>query len=122
MDQKVQLAVLMAFLVGAVQLAISLARLGDLTRYVSHSVIVGFTAGASVLLVLDQTKNLLGQRAVGDVHDHFLLRVWHSLSAGGPVHGPTVAIGLGSIALIYLLRAVKRRLFPFLRSSWSWSC
>jgi SulP family sulfate permease len=52
--------VLVAFLVGAIQLAISLLRLGDLTRYISHSVIVGFTAGASVLLVLDQMKNLLG--------------------------------------------------------------
>lgn len=114
LDQKVQLAVLMAFLIGAVQLAISLARLGDLTRYVSHSVIVGFTAGASVLLVLDQTKNLLGQRAAGDLHDHFLLRVWNSLTQGGPVHGPTVAIGLGSIAMILALRQVKKRWLPFL--------
>src|SRR5262249_20699692 len=48
----VQAAVLLAFLMGAIQLAISLARLGDLTRYISHSVIVGFTLGASVLLVL----------------------------------------------------------------------
>lgn len=114
-DQKVQLAVLMAFLIGAVQLAISLARLGDLTRYVSHSVIVGFTAGASMLLVMDQTKNLLGQRAVGDVHDHFLLRVWSSLTQGGPVHTATVAVGVGSIALILLLRWVKRKLgMPFI--------
>ena len=58
---------LIALLVGAIQLGISLLRLGDLTRYISHSVIVGFTAGASVLLVLDQMKNLLGLKAVGDV-------------------------------------------------------
>ena len=38
-----QAAVLMAFLVGAIQLGITLLRLGDLTRYISHSVIVGFT-------------------------------------------------------------------------------
>ena len=104
---RIQLAILMAFLIGAMQIAISLARLGDLTRYVSHSVIVGFTAGASLLLVLDQLKNLLGQRAMGDVHDHFLWRFWQSLSEGGPVHGPTLAIGLGSIALVLLLRWFK---------------
>ena len=51
---------LLAFLVGAVQLGIALLRLGDLTRYVSHSVIVGFTVGAGTLLVLDQMKNLFG--------------------------------------------------------------
>jgi SulP family sulfate permease len=114
--QRVQAAVLLAFLIGAIQLTISLARLGDLTRYVSHSVIVGFTAGASLLLVFDQLKNLLGQRAVGDVHDHFLMRFWQSLTEGGPIHGPTVLIGLSSIALVLLLRYFKRKagwpLFP----------
>ena len=43
-------------------MGIALLRLGDLTRYVSHSVIVGFTVGAGTLLVLDQLKNLLGLR------------------------------------------------------------
>ncbi len=108
--QRLQLAILMAFLIGAIQLAISLAKLGDLTRYVSHSVIVGFTAGASLLLVLDQFKNLVGQRAVGDVHDHFLLRFWHSLTEGGPAHGPTLLLGLASIALVLVLRHFKRKL------------
>jgi sulfate permease, SulP family len=107
---RIQLAILMAFLIGVMQIAISLARLGDLTRYVSHSVIVGFTAGASLLLLLDQTKNLLGQRAMGDVHDHFLWRFWQSLTQGGPVHGPTLAIGLSSIAIVLLLRWIKHKL------------
>src|ERR1035437_4021676 len=59
-EQKIQAAILLAFMVGSIQLAITLARLGDLTRYISHSVVVGFTAGAGGLLVLDQLKNLLG--------------------------------------------------------------
>jgi len=109
-NDRLQLAVLMAFMIGAIQLLISLARLGDLTRYVSHSVIVGFTAGASLLLVFDQLKNLLGQSAVGDVHDHFLLRFWNSLTEGGSVHGPTVTVGLASIALVLILRALKKKL------------
>ena len=108
--QRVQVAVLLAFMIGAIQLAISFAKLGDLTRYVSHSVIVGFTAGASLLLVLDQLKNLLGQSAVGDVHDHFLVRFWRSLAEGGAVHGPTLMIGLASIALVLVARYFKRKL------------
>ena len=107
-DEKVQAAVLVAFLVGSIQLAISFLRLGDLTRYISHSVIVGFTAGASVLLVLDQTKNLLGLKVVGGVHDHFLVRFWSTMSGGGAVHGPTVTIGIASIVLVLALRRVKR--------------
>ncbi|MCK6446674.1 MAG: SulP family inorganic anion transporter [Planctomycetes bacterium] len=108
--ELIQAAIFMAFFIGAIQLAISLARLGDLTRYISHSVIVGFTAGASLLLVLDQLKNLFGQKSVGDVHDHFLVRFWSSLTDGGPIHGPTLLVGLGSIALVLALRFVKRRL------------
>jgi SulP family sulfate permease len=109
-DERVQAAVLVAFLMGSIQLAISVLRLGDLTRFISHSVIVGFTAGASVLLLLDQTKNLLGLKAVGDVHDHFLHRFWQTITQGGTPHGPTVAIGLASIGLIFALRWLKRRL------------
>ena len=109
-DERVHAAILIALLVGCIQLAISLLRLGDLTRYISHSVIVGFTAGASVLLVLDQMKNLLGLKAVGDVHAQFLMRFWRTMTEGGAVHGPTVAVGVSSIVLVLLLRVVKARL------------
>ena len=68
------------FLVGVVQTGISLLRLGDLSRYVSHAVIVGFTVGASVLLVLDQLKNLLGLPPAGSGEDHFLVRVWLTMA------------------------------------------
>jgi SulP family sulfate permease len=109
-DEKVQAAVLLAFLVGAVQLGITFLRLGDLTRYISHSVIVGFTLGAGSLLVLDQVKNLLGMRSVGDVHDHFVVRFVRSLFEGGGVHAETAAVGLGSVALVLALRWLKGRL------------
>jgi sulfate permease, SulP family len=109
-EQKVQAAVLIAFLVGAIQLGITLLRLGDLSRYISHSVIVGFTLGAGTLLVLDQLKNLLGLKSVGDIHDHFLVRLFLTLTQGGGVHEATAAIGLGSIALVIVLRALKKRL------------
>lgn len=109
-DLKVQAAVLLAFMVGAIQLGITLLRLGDLTRYISHSVIVGFTLGAGSLLVLDQVKNLFGMKSVGDVHDHFLVRFVRSLTEGGGVHLETAAIGLGSIALVLAIRWLKARM------------
>jgi SulP family sulfate permease len=109
-DARIQAAILMTFMIGAIQLGISFLRLGDLTRYISHSVIVGFTAGASVLLVLDQLKNLLGLPAQGSAHDHFLHRFFLTMSDVGRLHGPTAAVGVGSIALVLALRWLKRRL------------
>jgi SulP family sulfate permease len=108
-DARVQAAILLAFVVGVIQLAITLLRLGDLERYISHSVIVGFTAGASALLALDQLKNLLGLKAVGDAHAHFLVRFFRTLVESGGVQVETTCIGLGSIAAVVLLRRLKRR-------------
>jgi len=45
---------------GLMQLAMSLVRLGGLARYMSHSAIVGFTAGAGVLIAAGQVHWLLG--------------------------------------------------------------
>jgi SulP family sulfate permease len=106
-DARIQAAILMALLVGAIQLWISLLGLGDLTRYISHSVIVGFTAGASVLLVLDQTKNLLGLEAAGGPHDHFLYRFWLTMTDVRSLNLPTLAVGGASILLVLALRWLK---------------
>jgi SulP family sulfate permease len=105
--ERVPAAVLLAFLVGTIQLGIALLRLGDLTRFVSHSVIVGFTVGAGTLLVLDQTKNLLGLEARGEPADHFLKRFWLSMTEGGSVHCSTLLIGVGTIVVVVALRHVN---------------
>lgn len=107
--ERVSAAILLAFMVGTIQLVIALLRLGDLSRYISHSVIVGFTVGASVLLVLDQMKNLLGLRAVGDVHDHFVVRFYRTMTEGGSVHPATAAVGFGAVALVLAVRWLKSR-------------
>ncbi len=106
-DEKIQAAVLLAFMVGIVQLVITSMRLGDLTRYISHSVIVGFTLGASSLLVLDQMKNLLGLASMGGVHDTFLYRFWLTMTQGGDVNTATLSIGLATIAMVLALRGLK---------------
>ena len=115
-EQRLQAAVLLALLVGSIQVSITLLQLGDLTRYISHSVIIGFTLGAGTLLPLDQLKNLLGFQAMGDVHAPFLVRFWDTMTQGGPVNLPTLQVGLGSILLVLGLRWIKGklglRLFP----------
>lgn len=108
-EERVAAAVLLACMIGLIQTGLSLLRLGDLTRYISHSVIVGFTAGAAVLLALDQLRNLLGLKSLGDPHDHFLKRFWLSLSRGGPVDSWTVAMGVGTIAFVLGVRWINQR-------------
>lgn len=58
--EYVRLVLTLTFLVGAIQLTLGLFRLGTLVNFVSHTVVVGFTAGAAVLIALSQVKNFFG--------------------------------------------------------------
>ena len=107
-ETRLPIIITLTFMVGLIQLLITLLRLGDVTRYISHSVIVGFTLGAGSLLVIDQMKNLLGIPGVGNAHDHLLLRFWLTMTQGGGIHAETTLVGVGTIALIVLLRGVKK--------------
>jgi SulP family sulfate permease len=54
------LALTLTFLAGVYQLAFGLARLGALVNFVSHTVVIGFTAGAAILIVTSQVKHVTG--------------------------------------------------------------
>lgn len=54
------LVLTLTFLAGVFQLAFGLARLGTVLNFVSHSVIVGFTAGAACLIATGQLKYAMG--------------------------------------------------------------
>jgi SulP family sulfate permease len=56
----VSLALVLTFLAGFFQLAMGLLRMGKLVNFVSHSVIIGFTAGAGILIAFKQLKHVFG--------------------------------------------------------------
>lgn len=58
--QYVSLVLTLTFLVGALQFLLGLARVGALVDKVPHSVVVGFTAGAAVLIINSQIGPMLG--------------------------------------------------------------
>jgi SulP family sulfate permease len=59
-EEYVALAITLAFMVGVLQLIMGVVRLGALVNFISHSVVVGFTAGAACLIAAKQTKDFLG--------------------------------------------------------------
>ncbi|MBI4983936.1 MAG: sulfate permease [Rhodocyclales bacterium] len=58
--QYINLVLTLTFLVGVFQLALGLARMGALVNFISHSVVIGFTAGAAVLIAASQVRNFFG--------------------------------------------------------------
>ncbi len=109
-NERLPAAILMAFLVGVFQTAITLFRLGDLTRFISHSVIVGFTLGAAILLVLDQLKNLLGLPSQGAPDTHFLVRFWLTMREFEATNPLALGIGVATMIFVGLLRTLGQRL------------
>ena len=56
----IRLVLTLTLLIGVLQIAMGLARLGALVNFISHTVIVGFTAGAGLLIVAAQLRNFSG--------------------------------------------------------------
>jgi sulfate permease, SulP family len=50
----------LTFLTGLFQLAMGLAKMGALVNFISHTVVIGFTAGAALLIAASQVKNFFG--------------------------------------------------------------
>jgi SulP family sulfate permease len=66
-------AILLAFLVGAIQFLLGVFRLGFLVNFLSHPVISGFTSAAALIIGLSQLKHLLGIEIPRSHHIHEIL-------------------------------------------------
>ncbi|MEE6179841.1 SulP family inorganic anion transporter [Mycobacterium sp. 050134] len=100
---------LLAVLVGGFQIVIGLFRLGNLTRYISESVIIGFMAAAAFLLAVGQLGNALGVRDKGNGHMQVLHRVWLTLTHGDHVNYRAVTLSVVAVVLAVVLRRMVRR-------------
>jgi sulfate permease, SulP family len=105
---RIAAAFMMSLMIGVIQVSITLFRLGDLSRYISSAVIVGFTCGASVLLLLDQLKNLLGLDYKADMRAPFIKRFYETILYSGPIHWPTVMLAALTIAVVLIFRWINR--------------
>jgi SulP family sulfate permease len=75
-EEYIRLVLTLTFLAGVYQLAFGLARLGTLVNFVSHSVVVGFTSGAAILIATSQLKHVLG---LSLPDSHAFVEVWLNL-------------------------------------------
>lgn len=106
-SQYLAAALTVTLLVGLIQLAMGLLRLGSLVSFISHTVVIGFTAGAAILIATSQLKHLLGVSVDGG--QGFLLDL-AALVQGLPETNPyALAIGLISLLTSLLVRRLGRR-------------
>jgi sulfate permease, SulP family len=101
----VALAGTLAIMVGAIQLVLGLLRLGSVVDLLSHAVISGFTSAAALVIAASQLRALTGIEAEGG--HTFVAELTGLLGGIGTLHPATLAVGLGAVVVLVLL---KRRL------------
>ncbi|RYD06613.1 hypothetical protein N752_02790 [Desulforamulus aquiferis] len=84
-------------------------RLGSLVNYVSHAVIVGFTAGAGIIIAMGQLNNLLGVK-LPDGHLSSIGKVIACFENIGTTNLVALGLGLFTIAVILLCRRINKNL------------
>ncbi len=101
-------AATLALLVGAIQIAAGVFRLAALLDYISKPVLLGFITGAGTLIGTGQLHNATyTPRPEGAI---LFVRLARWAGDLGQAHGPSVAVALGSMALVLGLRRLDRRI------------
>jgi sulfate permease, SulP family len=97
----IELALLMTLLVGAFQIIAGLVRLGGLVSFVSHSVIVAFTAAAALLIAVSQLAGAFGipDEGGGNVIER-LQRVIEAWPEMNPLALTIAAVTFATVAIV----------------------
>jgi SulP family sulfate permease len=107
-EHFIEFAVLLAFLMGGLQILFGVFRLGFLVNFLSKPVISGFTSAAALIIGLNQLKHLLGI----DLHRNNKIQnlLLEAGSKIGKIHLPTFIIGVGSIIIILFFKKFLKKI------------
>ena len=97
---------LMAVMVGVFQVALGVSRLGILVNFVSDSVIIGYTAGAGILIGFNQIRHLL--RLDFPSTSSLIATIEELITNISDTHYISLALGVGAMLLLIL----QKRFFP----------
>lgn len=107
-ESYVKLAILLAMIVGILQLLFGLFRMGFLVNFLSQPVISGYTSSAAIIIGLSQLKHLLGVDMPSSNLIHEIAQ--QVIAHISQLHLITILIGLLSIVLIVVLKKLNKAL------------
>ncbi|MBL4653388.1 MAG: solute carrier family 26 protein [Flavobacteriales bacterium] len=107
-EHYIEMAILLAFLMGAMQLLFGVFRLGFLVNFLSKPVISGFTSAAAIIIGLNQLKYLIGIDIARSNHVHEILI--DAFSKIGNIHFATFLIGILGMGLILVIKKVNNKI------------
>jgi SulP family sulfate permease len=106
--QYIQMAILLAFLMGTIQLLLGFFRMGFIVSFLSKPVISGFTSAAAIIIGLSQLKNLIGLSLPQSNQLHKVILALFEVKE--PIHLITVIISTVSILFIVFIKKWNRKI------------
>jgi len=107
-DERTGVLIMLTLMVGVIQLALGLLKLGWITKFVSNSVMVGFITGVCILIILGQLGDLTGYSSE---YSNKVVKTVDLIAHFDEVSWTTLAVGLATIALILGLGRTPVRKF-----------
>lgn len=96
-------------LVGAFQLVAAVCKLGRLTHFVSHSVIIGYIVGAALAVMITQLSTFLGLPSMQGVYSLYQ-RAAYIVTHLNLIYWPTAILGICSIIMLVTLKRTWKKL------------
>lgn len=107
-DSYISIAILLALVVGTIQLLLGIFQLGFVVNFLSKPVTTGFTSAVALTIGINQFRNFLGvEFAQSDQIQYVLEDVWNNIT---DYNAHTTIIGLVSALTIITLRKVNKKI------------
>ncbi|WP_409419243.1 SulP family inorganic anion transporter [Marinomonas sp. RS-M-Aa-14] len=106
--EQMLIVVTLSFLTGLIQFLLGALRLGALVNFISHTVIVGFTTGAALLIATSQIKHLLGIEVASRLS--FIQEIGAILKHVEEVNFYALIIGIATLATSIAIKLINKRL------------
>ena len=107
-DDYIAMVLSLTLMVGAIQIVAGVFKLGGLISFISHSVLIGFTAAAAFLIAASQLNGALGlaKGAGGGVFE----RLYHAVENIGGANATAMLISAATILTLVLLSRVSKKM------------
>lgn len=103
----VTLTLTLTLFAGIFQAVLGLAKMGALVNFISHSVVVGFTAGAAILIATSQLKHIF---AIDVPSGESFLHTWIDILTGiGDANPYVFTVAMVTLAVAVIVKKVKPR-------------
>jgi Sulfate permease and related transporters (MFS superfamily) len=105
-----QMLFLMTFMVGVLQIIYGAVKLGKVIDFVSHTVLVGFTAGAGVLIALGQVSTWLGISIKNSANMSTMEKMYYIITHISQTNLYATGLGLLTMAIIIICKKISKNL------------